>query len=82
VLAFLKVLAGLVVAVVQYLVGRKETLPDPQQAERVRQLEERLADDAEQRIRELDEKADRARDRAAADELLRHVTGADDPTVN
>jgi hypothetical protein len=82
VLALLKVLAGLVVAVVQYLVGRKSTLPDPREVERVEKLEERLADDAKQRIRELDEKADRVRDRAAADELLRHVTGADDPTLN
>lgn len=81
-LTLLKVLAGLIVSVVQYLVGRKSTLPDPEQGERVKQLEERLADDAKQRIRELDEKADRVRDRAAADELLRSVTGADDPEVN
>lgn len=80
-LALLKLLAGLVVSVVQYLVGRKSTLP-AEHVERVEKLEERLADDAKQRIRELDEKADRVRDRASADELLRSVTGADDPTLN
>lgn len=56
--------------------------PRPEDIERVRKLEEQLAADRRARLKDFDAKLDGA-DRAAADRVLRDVTGShDDPNTN
>ncbi len=74
----LAILAAVFHFVVELITARNRKLED----QRVRQLEEAAANERRERLARIDEKAAAVRDTAGADELLRHVTGADDPDTN
>lgn len=87
-MAIVKVIAELLLFVIQWIKGSKES-PIQRELdrtlERLRMLEDAASKDRARRLQELDEKAaaiERAGDRAAADELLGSVTRSGDPDTN
>lgn len=68
--------------VIEWIKGRPTEVAPIQDPNRVPQLEDEATRERLARLREVNARAEKSTSRGDADELLRSVTGADDPNVN